>query len=68
MTDELKQWSEDKAYDHAKAEMIEVLQEIRQEISHITDMEVVRDGLYIREFEVIKIIDKYISKYMGKQA
>ena len=52
------------AVDMQNKEVIGVLQEIREEISHITDMEVVRGGLYVREFEVAEIIDKHIKQYM----
>lgn len=51
-----------------QTDTLDVLQKIRQEISHITDMEVVRGGLYVREFEVAEIIDKHISEYTGEKA
>lgn len=42
---------------------INVIEGMREEIQHIDDLEVVNGGLYIREFDAVNIIDRYIKEY-----
>lgn len=46
---------------------IELLKEIRQEIKDIEDFEIVYGCLYVRYYDIDKIIDKYIKKSEDKE-
>ena len=63
MTDELKAWAEERAYERAKAKYMEKLDKIRAEIESLEylNIEDGSDGYdkYIEQYEVLKIIDKY---------
>lgn len=62
MTDELKAWAEEQAYERAKAEYMEKLYKIRDKIdSYCSDNRDRNDGLYI----AMKIIDKHIKEIEG---
>ena len=66
MTDELKQWSEDKAYDRAKVEMLKALQNVREKISNFCAMEpAAYVPNYVAYARCINLIDDEMVKYMG---
>ena len=56
MTDELKQWEQDRGYEKGKAD---VLDKIRAEIEQITDTMGVKYNQYVSKIDVLQIIDKY---------
>lgn len=61
MTDELKAWAEEQAYERAKAEYMEKLNRIKAEIEVLpkTYPFVNHIDTYVKEDDVMKIIDKY---------
>jgi uncharacterized protein (DUF1015 family) len=62
MTDELKAWSEERAYERAKAEYMKKLDGIRAEIEKVFCMSVVTNELRTPmevKTEILQIIDKY---------
>ena len=50
----------------AKDLFIAELEKIKAEIQTIKDMEVVNGGVYVREFDVVEIIEKHISELKGE--
>jgi len=62
MTDELKAWSEERAYERAKAEYMEKLDKMRGEIEKVFCMSVVTNELRTPmevKTEILQIVDKY---------
>ena len=66
MTDELKAWAEQQAYERAKAEYMEKINGIRAEIEHLTYYWCeVRPKSIIDD--VLQIIDKYKAESEDKE-
>ena len=59
MTDELKTWAEEQAYERAKAEYMDKLDKIRAEIADLDDADYDYEGYYKAVTDAVKIIDKY---------
>ena len=44
---------------------IERIKQLREEMRNIKDFDVVNGGLYVREFDVVELIDAMIKEYEG---
>ncbi len=64
MTDELKQWEYDRGYDKGKADMLKVIEDIKQEIAMLRDSW--KTDCYYEEASALNtalnIIDKHITR------
>lgn len=66
MTDELKTWAEEQAYERAKAEYMEKLDKIKAEIEHLTYYWCEVNSKFVID-DILQIIDRYRTEKRGRQ-